>query len=196
MPNPDNNNLASPDGATYLNSPVQKNSALFNTEYQHQCREALAEAHAQYPLVYSIRCVLYFPAEQRENHFMSDDDIITNFVESFKAQLLWDLSRALRRTLYRQEYCVRFACAMEEQFDQTAFDVTILLNHTAIFELGDFMTERNNNFKRITGTWANTIGLPVTSGNALIYVPRNPYHHISRDDVDSIADFIKSISHI
>ena len=35
----------------------------------------------------------------------------------------------------------------------------------------------------------------VTSGNALIYVPRNPKHHINRDDAERIADFIKSISH-
>jgi len=196
MPNQDNTNLALPDGATYLNSPVQKISGLFNTKYQHRRRQALVEALEQYPLVYAVRCVLYFPAEQRENHFMSDDDIITHFVESFKAQLLWDLSRALRRTLYRQECCVWFACTKEEQFDQTAFDVTILLNHSVVFELGDLMTERNNMFKRLTGAWANTVGLPVTSGNGLVHLPRNPDHHIRHDDAESIADFIKSISPI
>jgi len=196
MPNPDNTNLTLPEGDTYLDSPGQKNNGPFNTEYQSQRREALAETLEQYPLVYAIRCVLYFPARQRKNHFMSDDEIVAHFVESFNGQLTWDLSRVLRRDLYRQECRFWFACAMEEQLDRTAFDVTILLNHTAIFELGDFMTERNNIFKRITGTWANTIGLPVTSGNALIHVPKNPDHHIRRDDAESIADFIKSISHI
>ena len=196
MPNQDNTNLALPDGATYLNSPGQKNSGQFNTEYQHRRHQALAEALEQYPLVYAIRCVLYFPAEQRENHFMSDDDIITHFVESFKAQLLWDLFRALRRNLYRQECCVRFACAREEQIDQTAFDVTILLNHSAFFAFGDFITERNNMFKRLTGAWADAVGLPVTSANGLIHIPKNPDYHIRRDDAESIADFIKSISHV
>ena len=196
MPNQDNTNLALPDGATYLNSPVQKNSGLFNTEYQHRRRQALAEALEQYPLVYAIRCVLYFPAGQRKNHFMSDDEIVAHFVESFNGQLLWDLSRARRRNLYRQECYVRFACTKDERFDRTAFDVTILLNHSAVFELGDLMTERSNIFKRLTGAWANAVGLPVTSVSGLVHVPRNPDHHISRDDVDSIADFIKSISPI
>jgi len=63
MPNQDNTNQALPDGATYLNSSTKKNSGLLNAAYQHQCRQALAEALEKYSL-----CPL-FPGRAEEKSF-------------------------------------------------------------------------------------------------------------------------------
>jgi hypothetical protein len=192
---PTNQNLTIHTEDNFLGFSIQVEKGPFITEYLNRLHETIINATGQYARTFAFRFDLRLPTGYYDSN---GNEVITRFIESFKAKIRHNRELASRNNKYAHDSVVRYVWAREigERGGRQHYHVAILLNYDAFCVIGKFESGRDNMFNRLHEAWASALGLPVEAVMGLVHIPENACYQISRGNNDSIAKFFYRTSYI
>lgn len=194
---PGNTNLNLFYGSTYKGLPVQTDKGPFVCEYLDSLHLTVSRALAQYPRVFAFRVDLRLPVGPALPGYACTNEVITLFIESFKAKIKHNRARARLENKYAHDSNVRYVWAREQgQHGRPHHHLAILLNQDAFNALGKFESGRDNIFNRLEEAWASALGLPIGAVRGLIEIPGNPSYRLHRGDPEGQAAFFYRTSYL
>lgn len=194
---PSNSNLKLHYEDTYLGLPIQADKGPFVVEYLGKLHQTISRAVGQYRRVFAFRFDLRLPSDMDSGGLTYENEVIDRFIESFKAKIRHNRQMAFRENKYAHDSAVRYVWTREVgQQGRPHYHVAILLNYDAFCSLGKFSYGRENMFNRLTDAWASALGRSSDNVVGLVEIPKNPYFHIHRDDIESIAEFFYRASYL
>ena len=194
---PSNANLSLHYENTYQGFPVQIEKGPFISEYLNRLYQTVGRALTQYPRVFAFRFDLRLPTETQLPDFVSTNQVIERFMESFKAKIAHNRSQARQLNKYAHDSKVRNVWAREQgQHGKPHYHLAILLNRDAFTALGKFETGRDNMFNRLEQAWASALGLSVEAVRGLVELPRNPCYHLNLGELGGQAEFFHRASYL
>ncbi len=114
-------------------------------------------------------------------------NVITRFIESFKAQVRADIARKEREGKRVHPCTVRYVWAKEmNRAAQPHYHVALILNKDAYFGFGDYRELRNNLAGKLYRAWASALMYKNPEDvMSLIHIPSDtPYYHLDRNSSD------------
>ncbi|HHX8669143.1 TPA: inovirus Gp2 family protein [Vibrio alginolyticus] len=111
-------------------------------------------------------------------------NVITRFIESFKAQVRADIAKKEREGKRAHPCTVRYVWAKEmNRATQPHYHVALILNKDAYFGFGDYRELRNNLAGKLYRAWTSALMYENPEDvMSLIHVPSDtPYYHLDRN---------------
>jgi len=194
---PGNTNLTLHYDATYLGLPVQQDKGPFVLSYLERLKQTIDRALAQYRRVFAFRVDLRFPANQQLPADAFTNEIMSRFIESFKAKIAHNRRRALDVDKYAHECVVRYVWVREiGESGRPHYHLLILLNGDAYCALGSFTSKQRNTCHRLEEAWASALGLPVAAVDGLVHIPDDPTYKLRRGDQQGMNDLFHRASYL
>lgn len=183
----------------YRQLPVMTSRGPLVEEYLERLHEVVLEALRQDAKVFAARVDLRFPT----SYWPLEGDILSN---AARQRFLKILRRKLDRHQFdvpmdrpaRHPHHLRYVWAREyDQGDNKPhFHLLLLFNGHAFSSLGDFNSEGDNLYKRISESWAEALGLPCLEGDGLVHFPENGQYRLSRGDEMALQQLFYRASYL
>lgn len=181
----------------YKGLSVMQNHGPLIEQYLEGLYSVVEDSLQSYGRVFAFRVDLRFPDQWGINGQWLQNDVVSRFVESFKAKIRHNRHCAKQHDPYAHDTVVRYAWAREiGQQGWPHYHFVFLLNENAFFTLGQFEMGRKNIFNRLQEAWASALGIPVESVMGLVHIPERPVYHLGRDDPQEISSFFYRASYM
>lgn len=178
---PGNTNLHLHYDGTFEALPVMVDKGPFVMEYLSRLKRTIVQALAQYPRVLAFRVDLRLPQDIDLPDHAYTNQVISRFIESFKAKIEHNRDKARERNHYARDCKVRYVWARElGEGRRPHYHLLILLSRDAYYTVGRLRSERANNISRIEEAWASALGLSVSQVKGAVHIPENPEYRIDR----------------
>ncbi|THG82986.1 inovirus Gp2 family protein [Pseudomonas sp. A-1] len=193
----DNKNLNIYNDKAFNGLPVQIDKGPFIREYLRRLYNTMWSALDQYPRVFAFRVDLRLPASGMLPSYAFTNEVISRFLESFKAKIKHNRRKARRGNPYAHGCEVRYAWCRELGAEgRPHYHLVILLNRDAFHTLGRFTSSRSNIFNRLEEAWASALRISMEAVVGLVHIPENPTYRLSRTDEEGHADFFYRASYL
>lgn len=184
---PSNTNLTLLYGDYFHGLPVMVDKGPFITEYLECLKSTIDYTFADYSRVLAFRCDLRLPCRDGLSSYIYTNQVISRFVESFKAKIESDRARARSNNQYAHGSRVRYFWVREEGcLGKPHYHLLILLNKDAYYTVGRLDSDRTNMVGRLTEAWASALSLPVEQVSGLVHIPNNAQYRIDLNDPSGI----------
>lgn len=198
---PKNTNLHLHHDATFDGLPVMFEKGPLIRQYLARLKRTIDQALDQYPRVLAFRVDLRLPRAIELPDYAYTNEVISDFIASFKAKIEHNRDKARERNQYAHDCKVRYVWAREiGERQRPHYHLLILLNRDAYFTLGRLRSERANNISRIEEAWASALGLSVDEVEGLVHIPDNAEYRIDRyvrrGDVDQFPVLFRRASYL
>lgn len=194
---PKNTNLTLHKEKAYHGLAVQVDKGPFVSEYLCRLYQTMDRSLAQYPRVFAFRFDLRLPVDTPLPDYVYTNVVIERFIESFKAKIKHNRSRARQLNKYAHDSKVRYVWAREHGAQgKPHHHLAILLNRDAFTALGKFEVGRDNMFNRLAEAWASALGLSVEAVKGLIEMPTNPFYYLNRGEPKGQAELFYRASYL
>lgn len=178
---PCNTNLHLHRVSTFQGFPVMAEKGPFIEQYLSRLHYTIERSLRQYARVFAFRVDLRLPLGVELPDYVYTNEVISRFLESFKAKIEHDRQRARTRHQYAHDSKVRYVWAREEsRGERPHYHLLILLNGDAYFTVGRKTSSEQNIFHRLQQAWASALGLSVEEVNGLVEIPRAAGYLVSR----------------
>lgn len=186
---PNNTNLTLHYGSTYLGLPIQQDKGPFILSYLDSLYLTISRAMVQYGRVFAFRVDVRLPAGMYLPEVTESNEVIGRFIESFKAKIRHNRSKAFSVNKYAHDSVVRYVWAREigERNGTPHYHLVILLNYDAFCALGKFEPGRDNIFNRLQEALASALSLSYEDVSGLIHLPDNARYHLNRGCSEELA---------
>lgn len=180
---PSNSNLTLFYEGHFNGLPVMIEKGPFITEYLDRLKNTIDLALGHYPRILAFRCDLHVPCQGGLPGFVYTNEVISRFVESFKAKIESDRTRARSNNPYAHDARVRYFWVREEgRLGKPHYHLLFLLNKDAYYTVGQLNSGRMNMVARLTEAWASALSLSVEQVQVLVHIPENPQYRIDQHD--------------
>jgi len=194
---PQNHNLKLHYDNTYQGLPVMHGKGPFIREHLERLHSTMQRTLDQYPRVFAFRVDLKLPLSGMLPSYAFTNELISRFLESFKAKIEHSRSMARRNNRYAHGCRVRYVWTRELATEgRPHYHLVILLNKDAYNALGYYASEGKNVFSRLEEAWASALRLPRDAVAGLVHIPDNATYYITRDSWQSQADFFHRASYL
>lgn len=186
---------------TFEGLPVMSEKGPFILEYLAATKRTIERALDHYPRVLAFRVDLRFPQDAELSNDVHTNAVISRFIESFKAKIRHDRSRALGRNPCARDSRVRYVWTREVgQNGRPHYHLLILLNRDAYYSVGRLVSRRTNNVRRMEEAWASALNLPIEQVWGLVHVPERAEYRIDRyvraGARDQLPDLFHRVSYL
>lgn len=169
----------------------------FVLEYLQSLHEVIQRALANHRRVCGIRFDLRYPLSAGMEAGGSNNEAISRFIESLKAKIRHDRSRAQVQRPYAHDTDVRYVWAREiGQDGRVHYHVAVLLNRDAYFTLGQFTSSEKNMAKRIQEAWASALRLSTDQAAGLVHFPDNAVYRFELETPQQLQAFFYRASYL
>ncbi|MDH0289316.1 inovirus Gp2 family protein [Pseudomonas sp. GD04087] len=194
---PDNTNLHIHTGDLFEGLPVMVEKGPFVTEYLAALKRTVENTLSQYPRLLAFRIDLRLPIGIDLPDYAYTNQVISRFIESFKAKIEHNRLKACERNPYAHGSKVRYVWAREEGKRQRPhYHVLILLNRDAFYTVGKLQSDNTNMISRLQEAWASALGLQVDQVTGLVEIPANPVYRVDREDTGGLSDLFHRASYL
>ncbi len=198
---PSNTNLHLHHASTFQGLPVMAEKGPFIEQYLSRLHSTIDRSLKQYSRVFALRVDLRLPLNVDLPDYVYTNEVISRFLESFKAKIEHDRQRARTRHRYAHDSRVRYVWAREEsRGERPHYHLLILLNGDAYYSLGRIRSDANNMINRLHEAWGSALGLSVDLLDGLVEIPDNAVYRISRDirtgQGDKLPDLFRRASYL
>ncbi|MEP9320348.1 inovirus Gp2 family protein [Pseudomonas sp. LABIM340] len=194
---PSNTNLRLHSVSTFQGLPVMAEKGPFIEQYLSRLHNTIERSLRQYARVFALRVDLRLPLGVELPDYAYTNEIISRFLESFKAKIEHDRRRARTRYRYAHDSRVRYVWAREEsRGERPHYHLLILLNGDAYFTVGKKTSSEQNIFHRLQEAWASALGLAVEEVSGLVEIPRAAGYLVSRVDEGELANLFHRASYL
>ncbi|WP_236173234.1 inovirus Gp2 family protein [Pseudomonas pseudonitroreducens] len=178
---PSNTNLHLHHASTYKGLPVMAEKGPFIEQYLSRLHSTIDHSLRHYSRVFAFRVDLRLPLSIELPDYVYTNEVISRFLESFKAKVEHDRQRARARHRYAHDSRVRYVWTREEsRGERPHYHLLILLNGDAYFTVGRKISTEQNIFHRLQEAWASALGLSVEEVSGLVEIPRAAGYLVSR----------------
>lgn len=180
---PDNTNLHLYYGDTYAGQPLQVKMGPFVEKYLFRTEQTIGLALQQYPRVLAFRVDLRLPVGINLPEYAYTNEVISRFIESFKAKIEHNRDKARERNRYANTSKVRYVWAREvgQEGGRPHYHLLFLLNRDAFYTVGRLQSASPNMISRLEEAWASALGLTLGEVRGLVHIPDNETYRIDRD---------------
>jgi len=179
---PDNTNLSLHYESTFEGLPVMVEKGPFIAEYLTALKRVIDLALREYPRLLAFRVDLRLPTGIRLPDYAYRNGVISRFIESFKAKIEHNRSKAREQNKYAHACKVRYFWVRERGQGQTYhYHLLILLNRDAYYTIGRLQSEADNMISRMEEAWASALGLSVDQVEGLVNIPDRAVYRIDRN---------------
>ncbi|MDD2046238.1 inovirus Gp2 family protein [Pseudomonas putida] len=193
---PDNSNLHLYYEPIYEGLPTMIEAGPFILQYISSLKRTIGLALAQYPRVLAFRADLRLPQGIDLSECTYTNQVISRFIESFKAKIEHNREKARDRNQYAHDCKVRYVWAREiGEGRRPHYHLLILLNRDSFYTLGRLRSERANNISRLEEAWASALRLSVDEVRGLVHIPGNAEYRIDRNVCPGDADELPALFH-
>lgn len=194
---PDNTNLILHNDSDFQGWIIQKDKGPFIKQYLDRLLKTMQCTLNEYSRVFAFRVDLRFPAGTQSPDSVYTNEVIGDFLESFRAKIEHNRNKALQRNKHAHDSRVRYVWAREVgQHGKPHYHLVILLNRDAFNALGYYIPGRNNIFSRLQQAWANALGLTIEEAAGLVHIPVDARYELDRDKPEKQADFFYRASYL
>ena len=195
--NPVNTNQKLHVAESYGSLSVMYEKGPMIENYLGKLHGVLHAALLDYSRVFAFRVDLRLPEWMKGDDAQISSDIISKFVESFKAKIKHNRLCAKKQNPYAHDTVVRYVWARElGDHNHVHHHVAFMLNGDAFCALGNFILGNDNMFNRLNEAWASALGLSIEIALGLVHIPENASYHIRRGDHQSISEFFYRASYL
>lgn len=195
--NPFNRNQSLYIEDTFQGLPVMRDKGDMIEQYLTSLHKVIYQALNAYRRICAIRFDLHFPVNMYAGPDAINNEVMSRFIESMKAKIRHDRSRAKLRNPYAHDTEVRYIWTREQGHDgRVHFHVALLLNREAYFGLGHFNSDSPNMYHRIKQAWASAIRVPLEHYRGIVHFPDNAVYHFSRDTPADTGAFFHRASYL
>jgi len=190
----ENTNLRLHYDDTYEGYPVMVDKGPFIEQYLSRLKHTIELANAQYPRLLAFRADLRLPAGVELPDYAYTNEVMSRFIESFKAKIEHNRSRALNRDRYAHDSKVRYVWAREVgRGERQHYHLLILLNGNAYYTIGKLGSEADNMISRMQEAWASALGIQADRARGLVHIPNNATYRIDRNIRPSAVNHISAL---
>ncbi|ELQ3328404.1 TPA: inovirus Gp2 family protein [Pseudomonas aeruginosa] len=194
---PDNTNLHIHTGDLFEGLPVMVDKGPFLTEYLAALKRTVENALSQYPRLLAFRIDLRLPIGIDLPDYAYTNQVISRFIESFKAKIEHNRLKAREQHSYAHGCKVRYVWAREEGTRQRPhYHVLILLNRDAFYTVGKLQSANANMISRLQEAWASALGLRLDQVAGLVEIPDNPTYRVDRGDTGALSGLFHRASYL
>lgn len=174
---------------------VEKGS--FIAEYLASLKNTIDLALGQYPRLLAFRADLRLPLGIDLPDYAHTNQVMSKFIESFKAKIEHNRAKARDQNPYAHESKVRYVWAREiGAGERPHYHLLILLNRDAFYTVGRLQSENSNMIKRLQEAWASALGLQLDQVRGLVEFPANSTFRIDRGDTEALANLFHRASYL
>lgn len=178
---PGNTNLYLHRADTFEGLPVMVEKGPFIRQYLSRLRRTIDQALDQYPRVMAFRVDLRLPQSIDLPDYAYTNEVISRFIESFKAKIEHNRDKARARSRYAHDCKVRYVWAREVGGGgRPHYHLLILLNRDAYYTVGRMRSSERNMVSRLQEAWASALGLTVDQVEGLFEIPDNATYRVDR----------------
>lgn len=178
---PDNSNLHMFRAEVFEGLPVMVEKGPFIRQYLSRLKRTIDQALDQYPRVMAFRVDLRLPQKVDLPDYVYTNEVISRFVESFKAKIEHNRSKARARNRYAHDCKVRYVWTREVGWrGRPHYHLLILLNRDAYYTVGRMRSSERNMVSRLQEAWASALGLTVDQVEGLVEIPENATYRVDR----------------
>jgi len=194
---PDNSNLHIHAGDLFEGLPVMIEKGPFVTEYLGALKRTVDNTLNQYSRLLGFRIDLRLPIGIDLPDYVYTNQVISRFIESFKAKIEHNRLKARERYLYAHGSKVRYVWAREEGAGHRPhYHILILLNRDAFYTMGKLQSDNANMISRLQEAWASALGLQVDQVVGLVEIPDNATYRVDREDDRALVDLFHRGSYL
>jgi hypothetical protein len=193
-----NSNLTQYTGTHYAGLPILIGQGPFIEQYLQQTLTTLQRALADYPRLLAVRFDLRYPHNLALPDYANSSVVMSRFVESLKAKITHNRSRAAEINQRVHDTVVRYVWVKEFGVEgRPHYHFLLLLNKDAFHALGQFNSDSENLYTRIVSAWASALRLKPSEAIGLVHIPKNSSYRInSREDSDVLAELFNRVSYM
>lgn len=178
---PKNTNLRLHYDQDFEGLPVMVDKGPFVEQYLSRLRRTIELALNDYPRVLAFRVDLSLPADVGLFTEADSNAVVSRFMESFKAKIRHNRSRAREINRYAHDSRVRYVWTREVgKRERSHYHLLILLNRDAYYTPGRLETGTDNMISRMQEAWASALGIPLEKARSLVNIPDNPVYRVDR----------------
>jgi len=182
---------------TYEGLSIQVAKGPCVEEYLRRLRATIDYAQSEYSRVFAFRVDLRFPDSWGDLGYVSTNEILDRFFESFKAKIAHNRKMARQKNKYAPDSRVRYAWAREfGRNGRPHYHLLILLNREAFNTLGKMQSENENMRRRLEEAWASALGVRAEEIVGLVEVPENPIYRLHHNDPESLEALFYRASYL
>jgi hypothetical protein len=193
-----NSNLTQYTGTHYAGLPILIGQGPFIEQYLQQTLATLQRALADYPRLLAVRFDLRYPHNQALADYAYSSAVISRFVESLKAKIKYNRSRAAEINQRVHDTVVRYVWVKEYGVEgRPHYHFLLLVNKDAFHTLGQFNSDFENLYTRIVSAWASALRLTPCEASGLVHIPNNAIYRINgREGSDVLSDLFYRVSYL
>lgn len=194
---PQNANLHIYTSELYCGLPLMHEKGPFIIEYLASLKRTIDSALEQYPRSLAFRIDLRLPCGIDLPGYVYTNQVISRFIESFKAKIEHNRLMARERNGYAHGCKVRYVWAREEgAAGRPHYHLVILLNRDAFYTLGKLQSENPNMFSRAQEAWASALALSVENVAGLVEIPGNAVYRLDYGDNRVMSELFHRASYL
>jgi Inovirus Gp2 len=195
--NPHNRNQTLLSDYTYLNLPIMFEKGPMILEYLDALHGVIQKSLSAHKRVCAMRFDLRYPLSMGYDAESFSNEAISRFIESLKAKIRHDRSRARLERPYSHNTDVRYVWARElSREDRVHYHVALLVNRDAYFTLGKFKSSEQNMAGRIIEAWASALRLTPTQAEGLVHFPDNAVYRFELEEPQQLQAFFHRASYL
>ncbi|WP_420030616.1 inovirus Gp2 family protein [Pseudomonas oryzihabitans] len=195
---PQNKNLHIHTAELFEGMPLMIDKGPFIAEYLSSLKRTIDNALEQYPRSLGFRVDLRLPVRVNLPSFAYTNQVISKFIESFKAKIEHNRLMARARSRYVHGCRVRYVWAREEvMMGRPHYHLVILVNRDAFNYLGKLQSDNSNMISRMEEAWASALGLTLDQVEGLVEIPENAMYRMDhRSNSARILDLFHRASYL
>jgi len=194
---PQNKNLHIHTAELFEGMPVMIDKGPFITEYLYSLKRTIDNALEQYPRSLGFRVDLRLPVGLDLPDFAYTNQVISKFIESFKAKIEHNRLMARVRSRYVHGCRVRYVWAREEvAMGRPHYHLVILVNRDAFNYLGKLQSDNQNMISRMEEAWASALGLSLDQVEGLVEIPENAMYRMDCRNSECRLDLFHRASYL
>lgn len=184
-----NGNLTVASISGFDGLPVMFDKGPFIIEYLDRLKGVVDLTLASYPRVLAFRIDLRIPNREGLPEFVSTNQVISRFLDSYKAKIESDRHRARSSNPYAHDTKVRYFWVREAGVPAAQhYHLLILLNMDAYYTVGRLGSENMNMIRRLEEAWASALGLHLQEVSGLVEFPKNGTYRLVRNAPDFMTN--------
>ncbi len=196
-----NSNLHLFHGHTYQGLPVMYEKGPFIEQYLAALKSTIDLALDQYPRILAFRIDLHLPYGTDLPNYCYSNQVMTNFLESFKAKIKHNREMAKKQRNNVHDSRVRYVWAREiGEGGRPHYHVLIILNRDAYYTVGRLASDADNMISRMQEAWASALGLFVDRTRALVHICKHAEYRVDRcprpGDADELPALFERASYL
>jgi glycosyltransferase involved in cell wall biosynthesis len=169
----------------------------FVAEYLGTLKQTIDLALAQYPKVLAFRADLTFPQTVDLNHYFHNNQVLSRFLESFKAKVEHNRAQARRVDPYAYDSKVRYVWAREfGQQGNPHYHLLFLLNQDAFYTVGRLVSSNPNMISRMQEAWASALAVPLEMASSRVHISDEATYRLQRGDLSEYSRLFRRASYL